>query len=225
MKHLAYLLLAACTDAPADDAGGGTGTLVVTGTASATSSIANASDPSSFTTDFTLDVTRAGAPVTTGTVTITSDRGAVALRFDGATMRWHGAQAGYEPSYALDITSDSDAVSGVQVAGPDIQTFTAPLAGATVDSTQPLAIAWARVDAAAIATLGTREINGVSITDTGTYMLATGSLRSKQDQVEDERLELVRAQQVTPAGAAAGSQFRVSVATRIDLLVAPTGKP
>jgi len=111
----------------------------------------------------------------------------------------------------------------VRIAGPDIHTFTAPAAGATVDSTMPLAITWARTETAAIATLGTRSINGVSIVDSGSYALAPGTLRSKPDQVETDRLQLVRAQQIAPAGAAPGSTFCVSIATSLDVLVKPTG--
>lgn len=220
MKYLALVLLAACGD-PADDAGTGTDTLVVTGSASATSSVANSADPTTFTTDFTLQITRAGAPVSDGSVTV----GGVALVFDTTAMRWHGAQAGYAATYALDIASGSDAVSGVQLTGPDIQTFTAPTAGATVDSTQPIAVAWDREAEATIATLSTRDVNDLAIPDSGSYQLAAGTLRSKKDQVENERLQLMRARQLTPAGAAAGSSVRVAVSTEIELLVQPTQVP
>lgn len=217
----------AMIDAPvapvdAGSPGTGTATLVVTGTVAATPGVSNAGDPTNFTTDLVVDVKRAGAEVTTGTVTIASSNGSVALVFDATAMRWHGAQAGYARTYELDVASGSDTVAGVVIVGPDLHTFTQPTAGQTVDSTLPLPIAWARIDPAAAATVGTRMINGVSISDTGSYSLAAGLLRSKPDQVEMERLQLVRTQQVTPAGGAVGSVFRVSVSNAIDLLVRPT---
>jgi len=212
-------------DAPGaagNTAGSGTGTLVVSGTVAATPGIQNSADPTSFTTDFTIDVTRAGAMVTTGSVSVASAGGAVDLVFDSTAMHWRGAQAGYAAAYSLDVTSGSDSVVGVRVAGPDIHAFTAPTAGATVDSTLPLPIAWARTDPAAAATLTTRSVQ-VAIPDTGTFTLGANKLRSKSDQVENEQLTLVRSDQITPAGGAVGSTFQVSVSNSIDLLVQPTG--
>lgn len=205
-----------------DDPGTGTGTLVVDGTASARSSIINSTDPTNFTTELTVQVTRAGANVTTGTLEVRSNGGNVSLLFDATTRRWRGEQAGYFQVYLLDVASDGDAVTDVRVDGPDIHTFSAPTAGATVDSTMPLAIAWARTETAEAATVQTREINPVTISDTGTFSLAPGSLKSKPDQVEDEEIEIARSQVVTPAGGAAGSSFRVTIRTSLDVLVQPT---
>jgi hypothetical protein len=204
------------------DPGTGTGTLVVDGTAAARPAINNSGSAANFTTDFSVHVTLAGAEVTTGTVAMQSTGGAVSLIYDAATMRWHGAQAGYFEAYTLDVTSGADSVNGVRVDGPDIHTFTAPMAGATVDSAMPLAVTWAHVATADAATIRTRMLNVVSISDTGTYSLAAGSLKSKPDQTETEQLDLVRSDRITPAGAAVGSSFQVTVSNSLDLVVKPT---
>jgi hypothetical protein len=213
---------------PADAAGGGDGsgtgtsTLLVNGVVSASPSINNSSNPADFTTDFSVAVTKATVAVTTGTITMTSTAGAVSLIFDTTTMRWHGAQAGYVGSYTLDVTSGTDAVNAVRVAGPDIHTFTAPLEGATVDSTMVLAVDWVRTGAADAATIRTRALNALMIPDTAAYTLPIGSLRSKPDQTENEQIDLVRVDHIAPGGAVAGSDFQVSVRNSVDLVVSPT---
>jgi hypothetical protein len=218
-------------DAPVDsivqpgggsNAGSGTATLVVTGAVIATPSVANASSPTSFTSDITVRVQKGGVDVTTGTVTVTSNGGAVSLLFDATLMRWHGAQAGYYEVYSLDVTSGADTVTGVRVDGPDIHTFTAPMENATVDSTMPLPVTWAKTETADTAFIQTRQLNRTTISDTGTYSLAAGSLRSKPDQTENERIDLTRADVITPAGGAAGSLFTVAVTNEIDLIVQAT---
>jgi hypothetical protein len=48
-------------------------------------------------------------------------------------------------------------------------------------------------------------------------------LKSKPEEVEEEELRLQRSDRVSPAGAQPGSELRVRVESRIELLVAPTG--
>ena len=205
-----------------DNPGTGTSTLVVDATASAEPSVVNSADPSNFTTTFAVRVTKDATDITTGTVSITSSAGSVALLFDTTTMRWRGAQAGYFQNYSLDVTSGADNVAGVTVHGPDIHTITAPATGATVDSEVPLAITWARTEMAEGAVLRTREINNVAIEDSGTYMLAMNALRSKPNETEVEEVEITRSQRITPAGGAAGSSFRVTIRNGISLVVQAT---
>lgn len=230
---LGFLALAACGggsspaggddifDPIGDDPGGGTNTLLVDGSASADPTIDNAVEASNFTTDFSVRVTRDGVDVVDGVVEVRSTAGAVALLYDTATNRWRGAQAGYFETYQLAVTNGLDFVDGVRVDGPDIHSFSSPTKGATVDSKVPLDVVWARGETADAATLRTREID-VSIADAGTYSIAANSLRAKPDQPEDERLELVRSQRITPAGAVVGSSWRVSIRNKLALVVRPT---
>lgn len=208
-----------------DNPGTGTGTLVVDGVASAEPSVVNSTDLSNYLTTFSVRITKAGTDVTTGTVSIASSAGSVALLFDGTTMRWRGAQAGYFQNYTLDATSDVDNVMGVTVHGPDIHSFTAPTLGATVDSTMPLALTWTRTEMAEAAAIRTRLINPISIADAGTYSLPAGSLKSKPQETENEDIELTRSQRITPAGGAAGSTFRVAIRNHVTMIVQPTTPP
>jgi hypothetical protein len=205
-----------------DDPGTGTGTLLVDGTVTAEPSVSNTSDPTNFVTSFTTRITRAGVDVNDGTVQIRSTGGPVNLLFDTTTMRWRGAQAGYFADYTLDATSGSDAVIGARVHGPDIHVLTSPLAGATVDSTMPVVVTWSRVETAEVATLQTRQLNAVTIADSGTYSLGTGTLKSKPDQSETESIEIVRSSVIAPAGGLVGSSFRVRIRNSIGVVVQRT---
>jgi hypothetical protein len=203
-----------------DDPGTGTGTLSIEGNATAEPTIDNASDAASFTTEVSVRISRASGDVTDGVVELHSLTGTIALTFDPGEQRWRGVQNGYSEVYELDVTSGDDNVLGVRVDGPDIHTFTTPAKGATVDSTIPIDVKWDRDETADIARLQTREFD-VEIADAGTYSLAAGTLRSKPDEVEEEEIELTRSQRITPAGAMAGSSWRVSIRNRIALVVQP----
>ncbi|MCE9580205.1 MAG: hypothetical protein K8W52_44220 [Deltaproteobacteria bacterium] len=218
-------LLVACGGAPLDPGSGdelGTGsmTLSVEGTASAEARIANASSENDFDTAFDIRIQKGGADVATGTVTVTSNGGTVALTHDG-NGRWRGTQGGYFEAYQLDVTSGTDTLSGVIVDGPDLHTISAPTAGATVDATMPLPVGWARNDHADLATIQTKGIDPVTIDDSGSYSLAAGTLKSKKDQAETETVELRRSDRVSPAGAIAGSSFAVSIRNHVDIVVMP----
>jgi hypothetical protein len=203
--------------------GTGTQTLTVNGSASADTDLVNPGDALSFTTHFDFRITNGQAPITTGTVTISSNGGDVALTYNnngqGNGGHWVGDQAGYHEVYALDIVSGTDKVTGVRVDGPDIHSFTAPGLGATVDSTMPLALGWARKDHADLAELSTQQLDHVTVDDTGGYSLAAGSLKSAKDKAVNETIELRRTDQVAPAGAVAGSMVSVSVRNHIDVVV------
>jgi hypothetical protein len=201
--------------------GSGTGTLVVTGTVAATANTANTSNPADFMTTFTVSIHEAtgGAIVTTGAVSIGSTGGPVNLIYDSTTMTWRGSQAGYFQNYSLAIASGADSVSGVTVAGPDIHTFTAPAENATVDSTMALAVTWLRTIVADNASIRTRQLNATTIPDSGSDSLGSGSLKSAPNQTTDERIDLTRTDLVTPAGAATGSRFSVSITSSLDVIV------
>jgi hypothetical protein len=207
-----------------DDPGTGTATLLVHGDVRANPLITNASKSGDFTTEFEIDVTKGGAPVAIDSIVVTSDAGDVTLAREGALgIRWRGAQSGYHEIYRLTIEAGADNVRGVQVDGPAIHHFTAPLPGATVDATMPLVVRWERDEEASIATIDTKELDSVAIGDTGTYTIPVGGLKSKENETESEELRLDRAERVTPAGAVVGSDLRVMVRNQIDLVVAPTG--
>ena len=205
-----------------DDPGTGSLTLQVDADVNARPIVANAQSEESFTTEFHVRVQKGAADVTTGTVTVRSRGGDVALIY-GADNRWHGAQAGYWEVYELAVESGADFVDGVRVDGPALHYFSAPLPGATLDSLVAQAITWKRGEAADQTTLDTDKIDELAIPDTGTFSLPAGSLKNKADGVEQERIRIDRFSTVIPTGAVAGSQMRVEVRNEIEVLVQATG--
>jgi len=220
------LVLAACSGDPldpgaGDDPGDGTNTLSVEGRASAEPRFANARSATDFTTDFELRVTLNNTPVTAGTVTIQSRYGLATLTWNPNENRWQGDMANYDEVYQLDVVSGADEVRGVIVDGPDIHVFTAPMAGATLDSTVQNPLKWNRDERADITTFDAQEIDRVNIDDTGEYMMGIGVLRAERDQARENTLELTRTNHVQPAGAIAGSDFAVTIRNELDVIVAP----
>ena len=205
-----------------DDPGTGTKTLTINGSARAEARVTNALDPGQFSTDLSVRVELNGIPVTTGTVTVRSATGMIALVYDpNNNGRWEGSAAGYDEVYLFDIESGMDNVKGVRVDGPDIHTFTKPTAGATLDSTLENALEWDRGDTADSATLRTDIIDSLAIPDTGKYALAAGGLKAEKDQAKENQIRITRTNRVTPSGAAGGSEVSVSVENSIQVLAAP----
>lgn len=204
-----------------DDPGKGTSTLLINGDITARPRLTNARDPGDFDTELRVRVTLNLQPVTTGTVTVTSSSGKVPLIFRPDPARWEGTAAGYDEVYVLDIESGADSVQGVRVDGPDIHVFTAPMVGATLDSTQPLRVTWDSDQAADSASISVGEIDNLAIPDSGDYTLAGGSLRAEVDRARENTIELSRMNRVTPAGAVGGSDFSVTIENRIDVVAQP----
>lgn len=220
------LLLAACGSDPldpgaGDDLGGGTNTLFVDGRAHAEPRIANARAATDFDTEISIRVLLNDAPVTSGTVIVSSRFGEAPLTWQADPGRWEGRMAGYDEVYRLDVESGADKVTNVIVDGPDIHVFTAPTAGATLDSTQQNAVTWSRDESADITAFDSGEIDKITIADTGSYMMSPGALKAEKDKARDDQLELSRTNHVAPRGAIAGSDFAVTVTNRIDVVVAP----
>jgi hypothetical protein len=227
MKIFASILvLAACGSDPldpgaGDEAGGGTNTLLVDGRANAEPQFSNAKLATDFDTEFSIRVSLNDVAVTTGTVTVRSRFGEAPLTWRPDPGRWEGRMANYDEVYQLDVVSGADEVRGVIVDGPDIHMFTAPLAGATLDSTMQNPVTWDRGETADITTFDAEEIDRITISDTGSYMMGIGVLKAEKDQARENRLELTRTNHLVPAGAIAGSDFAVSVTQRLDVIVAP----
>lgn len=227
-KVVLLAALAACGGSASDfdpgageDPGTGTSTLAVNGDATARPRIPNATTADDFDTHMSIRVRLNNADVTTGTVTLTSARGTTTLTYRGEDNEWDATIPGYDEVYVLDVISGDDRVEGVRVDGPDIHTFSAPLAGATVDSTQPLLITWEAEDEAAVATIDAEELDRLTIPDTRTYSLAAGALKADSDEPRENTIELERTNRVSPAGAVAGSELRVSVENSITVVAAP----
>ncbi len=224
---VAVCALAACggdlDPGAGSDPGTGSLTLFVEADIEASPIITNAGRSDGFQTSFDVRIRKNDVAVTTGTVTVTSNGGAVALVYDAGDDRWRGTQATYREVYELSVSSGDDFIDGVRIDGPALHRFTAPLAGAAVDALVPLVVSWERDEAADVARFDTEEINELEIADTGTYTVPVGGLKSKPDETSQERVRLDRSARVVPAGAIAGSSARVEVRNEIELLVAATG--
>lgn len=219
--------LAACGGSNLDpgagnDPGTGTGTLAIEGSAHASprNDLVNARTNTEFETDLRVRVSLNNQTVTTGTVTVTSTSGKVALTY-GPDNRWTGTAPSYDEVYILDIESGPDKISGVRVDGPDIHVFSAPTAGANVDSTMPLAIAWDREDQADSASLRAENVDSLSIADSGSYSLAPGALKADQAEARRNTLRLTRTNTVVPAGTSGGSTWSVTIENEIDVVALP----
>ncbi|MEP6864587.1 MAG: hypothetical protein ABJE66_28455 [Deltaproteobacteria bacterium] len=232
MKHsvlTSLVLFAACGGSPldpgaGDSAGTGTSTLLVTGSATATPRLSNAQQPSDFDTAFSVRIQLAGAPIVTGTVTMTSSRGATPLAFTSVgndAGRWTGDATGYDEVYQLDVTSGTDKVSGVIVDGPDIHIITSPTAGATLDATMPFTATWNRAMSADVARFQMGDGDGLVVPDTGSYSVSAGILKASQDKAQTNTLRLTRQNRVTPAGALTGSELTVGVENELDVVASP----
>lgn len=103
----------------------------------------------------------------------------------------------------------------------DIHFFTAPTAGATLDSSVATPVAWASEQEATTAAIDAEEIDKLSIPDAGEYTLAAGALKADKDTPRENSIVLVRTNRVTPAGAIAGSDVRVSVENRVRVIAQP----
>lgn len=207
-----------------NDGGSGTKTLTVVGTMRAEPNLVNAQNFGEFTTAFSVRVTLDTQTVSTGTVEVTSISGKIPLTFvtNGENAgRWVGSAPGYDEVYVMDVTSGPDSVTGVRVDGPDIHTFTSPVANATMDSTQPMDITWTRDDTADTTSLRTDAIDALSITDTGTYQLQAGLLRAEKDKARENTIRITRTNRVTPVGAAGASEMSVVIANKITVLAQP----
>lgn len=206
-----------------DDPGTGTSTLMVDGTAHASPRVANASARGDFDTTFSVRVQQNGQAVTTATVEVTSSSGTVLLQL-GDENRYVGTASGYDEVFVLDVESGADYARDIRVDGPAIHTFTKPLAGATVDASLPLDIAWRSGDAAASAELRTDELDDISMPDTGKYTLAALALKTESDKTRVNELEIRRTNRVTPASTIGGSEWTVSVSNHIDVVAMPLAR-
>jgi hypothetical protein len=214
--------LAACSGSDLDPGAGnapgtGTGTLVVTGVAHAVPRLINARMKSDFDTELTVRVSRDNQAVSTGTVTIASASGKVALTYHGNENHWTGSAPDYDEVYILDVVSGPDRLEGIRVDGPDLHVFSEPTEGANVETAMPLTIRWERADAAFTSELRADTFEPITIPDTGAYALAAGSLQADKSQPRQQTLRLLRTNHVVPSGAPGGS-WDVTIENRLDVI-------
>jgi hypothetical protein len=229
VTSLVVVGLAACDAADlmpgaGNDLGHGTRTLVLDGSAHAQARVFNARRSADFDTAFSLRLFRDNRTVTTGTVTITSSTGKITLTV--ADGRWTGAAPSYDQVYQVDVIigdppSLVDTIIDLRVDGPDIHVFSDPPAGSNVEATRPLPIHWQRSIQAEAAAVRTEMIDWIAVPDSGSYALASGSVKADRAEVRQHRLSLSRSNSVIPAGGAAGSRWTVTIENQLNIMTQP----
>lgn len=209
MRSLALLVLAlaGCSDSlqpgVGDDPGSGTGTLRIMAI------VGGSSNGESESASFLVYVYRDSVPVTDCRVTITSRSGSHVLgsdiRFPG---KWSMIAEGYDQVYVLDVEAGADKVHDVRVDGPIIGVFTAPAESTTIDPAAPLEIQWepSVVDSTSLVINPQGGAFG-PIDDSGSYTIPANTLVS--NPAGSHAIGLIRANTVTPEGAAADSMMMV----------------
>jgi hypothetical protein len=226
---LALLGFAACGEpglepGVGNDLGAGTGTLVLDGSAHALPRLFNARRDLDFDTQFSLRLLRNNRPVTTGTVTLTSATGKIALTVEDD--RWIGMAPHYDEVYRLDAVVGEppgpvDTIVDLRIDGPDIHVFSEPLAGSNVEASRPLPIRWLRETQAETAAVRTETIDWIEVPDSGACVLPSGSVKADRAEVRQHRVSLARSNSVVPAGGAAGSRWTVTIENHLNVMTQP----
>lgn len=203
-----------------DDPGSGTATLAIDGTAYASPRRAGATARSEFDTAFTVHVSAGDQPITTGAVTVTSATGKVSLTFVD-DIGWSATAPGYDQVYVLDVVRGGDRLDGARVDGPDIHAIARPAEGAGIDATLPLLVEWRREVPADAAALWFDRGAPTIVPDAGSYTLPGRTLRADKMKSADHALHVLRINAVSPAGAAAGSTWRVAIENTVDVVTPP----
>jgi hypothetical protein len=218
-------LLAGCgadgLEPVADDPGTGTQSLKVQAEIAAKPNLFDARTSSDFQTAMTVQLTdAANHAVTTGTVTVTSVTGKVALTYrDGA---WRATAPTYDEIYTLDVTSGLHRLEDVRLVGPDIHVITAPMQNAMIDARQELTLIWERKRAADHTALVVNPEYPAKVPDTGTCQVTPYVLSADQKRVQQNTIRLIRTNTIEPAGAIEGSQLDVQIDNEVDVEAAPT---
>jgi hypothetical protein len=200
------------------DPGTGTATLTIDANVSADESTNDARVATQFGTDFTVNITKAGAVISAATVTIGSAGGSVTLAETATPGTYAGTQAGYHQTYTLDVVAGADNVRGVRLVGPAFHTISSPTEGATYPAGQPITVNWAP-GGAPEATVETRSMPETTTNDSGTFTVGASFLAGEPGRVEDERVRVRRASRTPLAGGAAGSDLSVTVRNQVELFI------
>jgi hypothetical protein len=202
----------------ATDPGTGTGSLSIDANVGAEEATNNAQVATQFGTDFTVNVSRAGAAVSGASVTIGSAGGSVTLAETATPGTYAGAQGGYHQTYSLDVVAGTDNVRGARVVGPAFHVISSPAEGATYPAGQPITVNWAP-GGAAEATVETRGMSETETSDSGTFTVGAAFLAGEPGRVSDERVRVRRRSRTPLAGGADGSDLSVEVRNQVELFI------
>jgi len=201
--------------------GSGTGNLSVKVKVEADSQRDNASDASTFETEFEVEVRRNGMPVRDAKVTVAAFEGPEwTLRHDDDGEYEHEVR-GYHRAYRVDVVAGEDKVEGIYLAGPAVHTFTSPAQGQEVAGDQPLTVTWQAQGSADETWIEGEEFDKVRVDNAMTYTVRPEQLERERDEVEDNEFEVVRINRMPIDGAAAGSEMIIRVKNEVEVRVQP----
>ncbi len=196
----------------------GTGTLTLNVTADVDANDAPGT-PSGFAADFTVSVRNAaGSAVSGATVTITNATlGTITLVETPAGSGDYFNTRNSFPSgdFQLSVVKGADNVQGVVLGGPGVHTITAPVANSTVPKLVPLTVRWSVPSQALSAQVETRDLNPVTVPDTGAYVIPGPSNPARADQ----RIRVFRFNEVNMNGGLPGSRLRVTVRNTVEPII------
>jgi hypothetical protein len=214
MAVLALLGAAACgSGLGGTSPGGGSGTLRVEASVSASEAVDNANSSTGFSTGFSVRVYRAGAPLSGARVMVTSPAGMLTLPESSEAGRYRGEQGGYHRTYALAVDLGADRLDA-QLVGPPAHAFTSPVARIVHPAGEPLMVAWSPMGAPA-ASIETREMDDTATPDDGAYTIPGSFLVGRPGELRDDRIRVRRAEEIALAGGTPGSTLSVSVRNQL----------
>ncbi len=196
-----------------NDPGTGTLTLKVTADIDAKDVVGG------FITDFDVDVEdAAGNPISGATVTIkNSSLGEITLLETSTGSGRYTAVRNSFPSgdFELNVVLGTDNVQGVILGGPGVHTITAPLVNDTLIALQSLIVTWNSPSQAKSAEVETRDYGPVVVPDTGAAIVPSPENVARADQ----RIRVVRFNEVGIDGGLPGSRMRVEVRQTVEPVI------
>ncbi len=115
----------------------------------------------------------------------------------------------------LSIEKDGMSVTDVKLSSIGIHDFLEPMTNDEIQKDTPLTVRWLHDMEAPLARLATADFSWEDIPDTGEYVIPP----EQNPENRDQRIELVRSNEVSLSGALAGSFFRIEVRNVVEPLV------
>lgn len=172
-----------------------------------------------FVTDFDVRLRDgAGNAVSGATVTVgNSQLGDINLLETDAGSGDYTATRNLFPNgdFTLNVTSGTDNVRDVVLGGPGVHEITEPLANSAVPADQPLVVKWTIPTTARSAEVETRDMNTVTLADTGAF-----SIPGIDNPVAaNQRIRVFRFNEVNIAGGLLGSRMRVKIRQTVEPVI------
>lgn len=198
--------------------GTGTQSLRVDASISASEKIQNAQTADQFSTDISVQVSKAGSPVTNAVVVIGSPSGPLTLVTGGPAGTYRGNLPSYQRSYTLEVTAGADNILGVQLDGPEFHVITAPTSTTNQRAGELLTAVWSP-GGAAEATVETEKFPETATQDSGSFQIPGTFLTGEAGKLKEDRVRIRRTNRTNLAGGTAGSSLSVRIRNEVKFLI------